>query len=104
MLTSEQNFIVYLMFLNGLLFLGLNFIAYSMVFPGKKRSKRMGYMLIVAVGLAVVVGQQLRLLVALEFEISMARQIILAGFAVPVFLLSLVYYRIRRARSETKQD
>lgn len=104
MLTSEQNFIVYLMFLNGLLFLGLNFIAYSMVFPGKKRSKRMGYMLIVAVGLAVVVGQQLRLLVALEFEISMARQIILVGFAVPVFLLSLVYYRIQRARSETKQD
>lgn len=103
-LTSAQNFIVYLMFLNGLLFLGLNFIAYSMVFPGKKRSKRMGYMLIVAVGLAVVVGQQLRLLVALEFEISMARQIILVGFAVPVFLLSLVYYRIQRARSETKQD
>lgn len=104
MLTPSQNFIVYLMFLNGLLFLGLNFIAYSMVFPGKKGSKRLGYMLIVAVGLAVVVAQQFRLLVALEFDPSMARQIILGGFAVPVFLLSLVYYRIRRARSEKEQN
>ncbi|MGP0629331.1 hypothetical protein ACTRW9_06475 [Nitrospina sp. 32_T5] len=104
MLTDTQNFIVYLMFLSGLLFLGLNFIAHSMVFPGGKGSKRVGYMLIVAVILALVVTQQYRLLVALEFSSSLARQIILGGFAVPVFLLSLVYYRIQRFRSEKKQD
>ncbi|CAI2717971.1 conserved membrane protein of unknown function [Nitrospina watsonii] len=104
MFTQPQTFIVSLMFLSGLLFLGLNFIAHSMVFPGPKGSKRKGYMLIVTVLLALLVVQQHRLMVALEFPPAAAQQIILIGFAVPVFLLSLVYYRIKRSRLEKDPD
>jgi hypothetical protein len=58
MLTPDQNTIVYLMFLNGILFLGLNFVAFSIVFPGPKGSKRIGYVLIVTVILVVAAQQE----------------------------------------------
>ena len=96
--TQNQNFIVYLMFLNGLVFLGLNFIAYSIVFPGPKGSKRLGYLLIVAVLVALMVTQEYHLLVQMDFPASPARNILLGGFILPVFLVSLVYYRVQRAR------
>ena len=99
MLTQTQNFIVYLMFLNGILFLGLNFVAYSIVFPGKKGSKRIGYVLIVAALLAFGITQEYRLLFDLEFEHAGILKILLGGFVLPIFLISLVYYRIQRSRS-----
>jgi len=98
--TQNQNFIVYLMFLNGLLFLGLNFIAYSIVFPGPKGSKRLGYLLIVAVLVALMVTQEYHLLVQMEFPATSAQYILLGGFILPVFLVSLVYYRIQRSQQE----
>ena len=99
MVNPEQSHIVYLMFLNGILFLGLNFIAYSMAFPGGKGSKRIGYVLIVAVILAYTVTQEFRYMVELGFDSSWTRNILLGGFVTPVFLISLVYYRIKKQRS-----
>ena len=90
------------MFLNGILFLGLNFIAYSFVFPGTKGSKRIGYVLITAAGLAFVVQQEYRILVNLDFVPETGRQILLFGFVLPVFLTSMVYYRVKRDRLEKK--
>jgi len=104
MLTASQNQIVYLMFITGILFLGLNFVACSMVFPGPPGSKRLGYVLIVGVLLAYAVMHQLRILQALEFTPGEARKVILLGFATPVFLISLVYYRIKKARLEKTPD
>ncbi len=100
MLTQTQNFIVYLMFLNGLMFLGLNFIARSIVFPGARKSKRLGYVMFTAVAMAVIVSQEYHLLVQMEFPASSVRYILVGGFIVPVFLISLVYYRIQRSRQE----
>ena len=87
------------MFLNGILFLGLNFVAYSIVFPGKKGSKRIGYVLIVTALLAFGIAQEYRLLFDLEFEHAGILKILLGGFVLPIFLISLVYYRIQRSRS-----
>lgn len=100
MLTQDQNTIVYLMFLNGILFLGLNFIAHSIVFPGPKGSKRIGYALIVAVILAFGVQMEYRSLIHLNFAPEKSQQILLFGFAFPVFLISIVYYRIKKNRLE----
>ena len=95
MLTADQNTIVYLMFLNGILFLGLNFIAYSIVFPGTKRSKRIGYVLIISVILVVSVQQEYQALLYFKVSSSDSKNILLFGMILPVFLLSTVYYRFK---------
>ncbi len=96
MLTTIQSTIVTLMFLNGVLFLGLNFIAYSMVFPGPKGSKRWGYVFITAAALAFIAEQEHRMMVSLDFSGDTTLKVLLFGFAAPVFLGSLGYYRSRR--------
>ena len=93
-----QNEIIYLMFLNGILFLGLNFIAYSITHPGGRRSKRLGYVLIVAALLAWDVTQEFKILMEMGFEASKIRNVLLGGFVIPVFFTSLVYYRIQKNR------
>lgn len=100
MLNPSQNQIVYLMLLNGLLFLGLNFVANALVFPGGRGSKKLGYVLFVVVGLILCIAQELDILLEMEFPMATARTVLLAGFAAPVFLVSLVYFRIKRSRME----
>ena len=97
---ENQNTIIYLMLLNGILFLSLNFIAYSIIFPGPTGSKRLGYTLIVTVLSAFFVQQEFRALVSLDFDLQKAMNVLLGGFIIPVFLVSLVYYRIRRNRED----
>ena len=104
MLTPEQNAIVYLMFLNGILFLGLHFIAFSFVNHGGKKSKRIGYALLITVFLIAVIQQEYELMVQLGFTDSNIRKILLGGFVAPVFLLSITYYRIRRFRVENESN
>jgi Ca2+/Na+ antiporter len=96
MLTQDQNTIIYLMFLNGILFLGLNFIAYSLVFPGPKGSKRLGYILIVSAILAFSTQLQYRALLLFDFQPGQVQKILLFGMISPVFLISVVYYRIKK--------
>ncbi len=92
------------MFLNGLLFLGLNFIAYSIIFPGPKGSKRIGYMFI-ACGLMAYLVQQLYLgMIALDYPQEKVTGLILSGFVVPVFFVSLFYYRLKRNQMEKEQQ
>ena len=93
-----QNEIIYLMFLNGILFLGLNFIAYSLTHPGGRGSKRIGYVLIVAALLAWCVTQEFKTLMEMGFDTSKIRNILVGGFIIPVFFTSLVYYRIQKNR------
>ena len=100
MLNPVQNQIIYLMFLNGLLFLGLNFVAHAIVFPGGPGSKKLGYVLITAVALILCITQELDILLAMEFPTGATRAVLLGGFTAPVFLISLVYYRIKRSRLE----
>ncbi|MDH3257507.1 MAG: hypothetical protein OEM27_07805 [Nitrospinota bacterium] len=102
MLNPAQNQIVYLMFLNGLLFLGLNFVACAIVFPGGPGSKKLGYVLITTVALVLCITQELDILIEMEFPEAAARTVLLAGFAAPVFLVSLVYYRVKRSRSSSQ--
>ena len=104
MLTQAQNQIIYLMFLNGLLFLGLNFIAYSIIFPGPKGSKRIGYMFITCGLMAYLVQQLYQGMIALDYPTEKVSGLILSGFVVPVFFISLFYYRIKRNRTEKKQE
>ena len=104
MLTQAQNQIIYLMFLNGLLFLGLNFVAYSIIFPGSKGSKRKGYMFITCALLAYMVQQLHQGMVALDYPQESVSGLILSGFVVPVFFVSLFYYRIKRNRMEKQQS
>lgn len=99
-LTAIQNTIITLMFLNGVLFLGLNFIAYSMVFPGPKGSKRWGYVFLAAAALAFIAEQEHRMLLTLDFPYDQGAKILLFGFAFPVFVASLGYYRTRRSHLE----
>ncbi len=100
MLTQEQNILIYLMFLNGILFLGLNFIAYSIVNPGPKGSKRIGYVLIVSAFLAFLVQQEYQTLVYLDFPTHQTWQVLIGGFISPVFILSLVCFRIQKRRDK----
>ena len=102
MFTQAQNQIIYLMFLNGLLFLGLNFVAYSIIFPGPKGSKRMGYMFITIGLLAYLVQQLHQGMIALDYPQEKVSGLILSGFVIPVFFVSLFYYRIKRNRIEKK--
>ena len=104
MLTQAQNQIIYLMFLNGLLFLGLNFIAYSIVFPGPKGSKRIGYMFISCGLLAYLVQQIYQGMIALDYPQENVSGLILSGLVTPVFFVSIFYYRIKRNRLEKEQQ
>lgn len=104
MLTPEQNAIVYLTFLNGILFLGLNFIAFSIVNHGGKGSKRIGYALLITVFLIAVIQQEYAVMAQLSFTDGNIRKILLGGFVAPVFLLSIAYYRIRRSRLENESN
>ena len=104
MLTPDQNTIVYLMFLNGILFLGLNFIAYSFVFPGPKGSKRIGYVLIVTVALVVSAQQEYQSLLYFNFTPNDAQKILIFGMIFPVFLISAVYYRLKKNHLENKSQ
>ena len=101
-LTPEQNAIVYLMFLNGILFLGLHFIAFSIVNHGGKGSKRIGYALLITVLLIAVIQQEYEVMAQLSFTNSDTRKILLGGSVAPVFLLSIAYYRIKRSRLENE--
>jgi hypothetical protein len=103
LLNPAQNQIIYLMLLNGLLFLGLNFVACAIVFLGGPGSKKLGYVLITAVAMVLCITQELDILIEMEFPTATARMVLLAGFAAPVFLISLVYYRIKRSRLEPSQ-
>ena len=102
MFTQAQNQIIYLMFLNGLLFLGLNFVAYSIIFPGPKGSKRMGYIFITCGLLAYLVQQLQQGMIALDYPQEKVSGLILSGFVIPIFFVSLFYYRIKRNRIEKK--
>ena len=104
MFTQAQNQIIYLMFLNGLLFLGLNFVAYSIIFPGPKGSKRMGYMFITCGLLAYLVQQLHQGMIALDYPQEKVSGLILSGFVIPIFFVSLFYYRIKRNRIEKQQE
>lgn len=98
MLSQEQNTVVYLMFLNGILFMGLNRIAYSITNPGPKGSKGTGYALILAAFLALCAQQEYRALAFLEIAPQSVAKILLGGFIAPVFLTSLAYHRARKKR------
>ena len=102
MLTQAQNQIIYLMFLNGVLFLGLNFIAYSFVFPGPKGSKRIGYLFLTCGLLAYTAQLMYQGLLALEFPADKVTGLLMSGFVIPVFFISLAYYRVKRNRIEKK--
>ena len=97
-LTPEQNAIVYLMFLNAILFLGLHFVAFSIVNHAGKGSKRIGYALLITVFLVAVIQQEYEVMAQLGFNDSNIRKILLGGFVAPVFLLSIVYYRVKRPK------
>lgn len=101
MLTDDQNTVVLLMFLSGVLFLGLNFIAYSIIFPGPPKSKRIGYALIAAAIAAFICQQEYSALISLGFKPGDARDILL-GLSAPIFLIALVYYRFQRNRAPSK--
>ncbi len=100
-LSPEQNAIVYLMFLNGILFLGLRFIAFSIVNYDSKESKRIGYALLTTVLLIAVIQQEYQAMIQLSFIDSNIRKILLGGCVAPVFLLSVAYYRMKRFRLES---
>ena len=88
------------MYLSGILFLGLNFIAYSIVFPGKKGSKRIGYLFISCGLLAYLVQLMYQGLLALDFHSDKINNLLLSGFLLPTFFISLAYYRIKRNKME----
>jgi len=92
------------MFLNGILFLGLNFIAYSIIFPGPKGSKRIGYLFIACGLMAYLTQLMYQGLVALDYPSGKINGLLLSGFVVPVFFISLFYYRIKRNRMEKTES
>ena len=104
MLTPEQNTIVYLMFLNGILFLGLRFIAFSIVYYDIKGSKRIGYTLLTTVFLVALIQQEYQAMIQLSFIDSDIRKILLGGCVAPVFLLSIAYYRMKRSKLESEAN
>ena len=101
-MTPPQNAIVYLMFLNGILFLGLQYIAFCIVNNGGKGSKRLGYALLVTVFLVAVIQQEYQVMIQQGFIDTYIRKILLVGFVAPIFLLSIAYYRVRRSRFENR--
>jgi hypothetical protein len=103
-LTPEQNTIVYLMFLNGILFLGLRFIAFSIVYYDTKGSKRIGYALLTTVFLIALIQQEYQAMILLNFIDSNIRKILIWGYVAPIFFLSVAYYRVKRFRFENKSN
>ena len=103
-LTLEQNAIVYLMFLNGILFLGLRFIAFAIVNHESKGSKRIGYALLTTVLLIAVIQQEYQVMTQLNFNDGDIRKILLLGCVAPIFLSSIAYYRMKRSRFESKAN
>ena len=103
-LTLEQNAIVYLMFLNGILFLGLRFIAFAIVNHESKGSKRIGYALLTTVLLIAVIQQEYQVMIQLNFNDGDIRKILLLGCVAPIFLSLIAYYRIKRFRLERKSS
>ena len=91
------------MFLSGILFMGLNFIAFVIVNPNRKESKRIGYALFIAVFLVLLIQQEYQAMTRLGFTGDSTREILLGGLVLPVFVISIVYYRIKRSRLEKKQ-
>ena len=91
------------MFLSGILFMGLNFIAFAIVTPNRKESKRIGYALFIAVFLVLLIQQEYQAMTRLGFTGDSTREILLGGLVLPVFIISIVYYRIKRSRLEKKQ-
>jgi 4-hydroxybenzoate polyprenyltransferase len=67
---------------------------------GVEKTKKLGYVLVVAVALVLCITQELDILIDMDFPANSARTVLLAGLAAPVFLVSLVYYRIKRSRME----
>jgi hypothetical protein len=103
-LTLEQNAIVYLMFLNGILFLGLRFVAFAIVNHESKGSKRIGYALLTTVLLIALIQQEYQVMTQLNFNDGDIQKILLLGCVAPIFLSSIVYYRIKRFRLENKSN
>jgi protein-S-isoprenylcysteine O-methyltransferase Ste14 len=91
------------MFLGGILFMGLNFIAFVIVNPNRKESKRIGYALFIAVFLVLLIQQEYQAMTQLGFTGDSTREILLGGLVLPVFVISIVYYRVKRSRLEKKQ-
>ena len=103
-LTLEQNAIVYLMFLNGILFLGLRFIAFVIVNHESRGSKRIGYALLMTVLLIALIQQEYQVMTQLNFNDGDIRKILLLGCVAPIFLSSIAYYRMKRFRRESKSN
>jgi protein-S-isoprenylcysteine O-methyltransferase Ste14 len=83
--------------------MGLNFIAFAIVNPNRKESKRIGYALFTAVFLVALIQQEYQAMTRLGFTEDGTREILIGGFVLPVFVISIVYYRIKRSRLEKKQ-
>jgi len=103
-LTLEQNAIVYLMFLNGILFLGLRFIAFAIVNHESKGSKRIGYALLTTVLLIALIQQEYQVMIQQNYNEGEIRKILLLGCVAPIFLSSIAYYRMKRFRLENKSN
>ena len=82
--------------------MGLNFVAFTIVNPNRKESKRIGYALFIAVFLVALIQQEDQAMTRLGFTEDSAREILLGGFVLPVFVISIVYYRVKRSRLEKK--
>ncbi len=82
--------------------MGLNFVAFTIVNPNRKESKRIGYALFIAVFLVALIQQEYQAMTRLGFTEDSAREILLGGFVLPVFVISIVYYRVKRSRLEKK--
>ncbi len=95
MLTQDQNIIVYLMLLNGILFSGLNIIAHIIINPGPKGSKKSGYAFLLGAILVLCAQQEYRALLQLGFSPDTTRTVLI-GFIIPVFALHLAFYRSRK--------
>lgn len=95
MLTQDQNIIIYLMLLNGVLFSGLNIVAFIMINPGPRGSKRKGYAFLIAAMLVLCVQQEYRALLQLGFSSAPVGKVLI-GFIVPIFALHLAFYRFRK--------
>ena len=103
MLTQAQNQIIYLMFMSGILFLGLNFVAYSLIFPGPKGSKRIGYLFLACGLLAYLIQLMYQGLLALDYPPDNINNLLLSGFVIPTFFISIAYYRVKRNRMESDE-
>ncbi len=62
----------------------------------------MGYILILIATLSMAFTWEYRLMTGMSFPANWARNVLLGGFVVPVFFVSLVYYRIIKSRAETQ--